>query len=152
MANKGTAYLLWFFSTFGMCGIHRLYLGKPVSGILYFMTFGFFGIGQVIDLFLIPDMVDHKNLKQQMLYGSAPSSVQPPIVQDQDRFSHAHPPLEVQILKVCRDLQGATLSDCVIASQRSADEVRTKVQELCLEELLVVDNRDGDGAVIYRAV
>ncbi|WP_262561621.1 TM2 domain-containing protein [Acaryochloris sp. CCMEE 5410] len=32
------------FSTFGICGIHRFYLGKPVSGILYFVPSGFWAL------------------------------------------------------------------------------------------------------------
>lgn len=152
MANNGTAYLLWFFSTFGMCGVHRFYLGKPVSGILYLLTFGFFGVGQVVDLFLIPEMVDHKNMKQKLLYGSGDGFTQPAIIRDVDRFSQSHPPLDVQILKVCRDQRGATLSDCVIATERNVEEVKAKVQELCLAELLAIDNRESDGAVIYKAV
>jgi len=155
MAKNGTAYLLWFFSTFGMCGIHRFYLGKPVSGILYFLTFGFFGVGQLVDLFLIPEMVDHKNLKQKLLYGASDASGQPAIVRDVGmNYAHAQtrPPLDVQILKTCRDHQGATLSDCIIATEQSPEDVRAKVQELYMAELLVVDNRETDGAVIYRAV
>lgn len=153
MANNGTAYLLWFFSTFGMCGIHRFYLGKPVSGVLYFLTFGFLGIGQFVDLFLIPGMVDNKNLKQRLLYGWNDSSMQPAIVRDVGmNYAKTRPPLDVEILKVCRDHQGATLSDCVIATETSPEVVKAKVQELCLAELLVVDNRETDGAVIYKAV
>lgn len=153
MAKNGTAYLLWFFSTFGMFGVHRFYLGKPVSGTLYFFTFGFLGIGQLVDLFLIPEMVDSQNLKQRLLYGSADATIRPAIVRDVGTNSvPARPPLEVQILKICRDQQGATLSDCVIATENSPEKVKAKVQELCLAELLVVGNRETDGAVIYKAV
>ena len=59
--NTGIAYILWALGIFGFCGIHRLYLGRIGTGILYFCTFGLFGLGQVIDLFLIPDMVKEKN-------------------------------------------------------------------------------------------
>ncbi len=153
MANNGTAYLLWFFCTFGMCGIHRFYLGKPISGILYFLTFGFFGIGQVVDLFLIPEMVDNKNLKQRLLYGSGNGTIQPAIVRDVGiPYAQSSPPLDVQILKLCRDQEGATLSDCVIATGKSPKDVKSKVQELCLAELLIISNRESDGAVIYKAV
>lgn len=155
MANNGTAYLLWVLSAFGMCGVHRFYLGKPVSGVLYFLTFGFLGIGQIVDLFLIPDMVDNKNLKQKLLYGSGDASRQPAVVRDVGmNYSQAptSPPLDVQILKICRDQQGATISDCVIATEKSPDVVKAKVQELYLAELLVVSNREIDGAVIYKAV
>lgn len=46
-------YVAWIF---GFMGAHRFYFGKPISGTLYFFTFGFFLIGWVIDLFLIPSM------------------------------------------------------------------------------------------------
>lgn len=46
-------YLLWIF---GFTGAHRFYFGRPVSGMIYFFTFGLLGIGWLIDVFLIPGM------------------------------------------------------------------------------------------------
>lgn len=46
-------YLLW---AFGFTGSHRFYYGRPISGTIYFFTFGLFLIGWIIDLFLIPSM------------------------------------------------------------------------------------------------
>jgi len=46
-------YILWIF---GFTGSHRFYYGKPISGTVYFATFGLLGIGWIIDLFLIPSM------------------------------------------------------------------------------------------------
>ncbi|WJI26011.1 TM2 domain-containing protein [Thermosynechococcus sp. B3] len=57
----GVAYLLWCLSFVGFCGLQRFYVGQPMIGFLYLITFGFCGIGQFIDLFLIPGMVDHRN-------------------------------------------------------------------------------------------
>ncbi|EFC39089.1 TM2 domain-containing protein [Naegleria gruberi] len=53
------AYLLWFFV--GMLGIHRFYLDSPVMGIVYFLTGGLCGIGWLIDICLIPGMVEDCN-------------------------------------------------------------------------------------------
>lgn len=70
MKSSGTAYLLWCAGVFGFCGIHRFYLGKYGTGILYFFTFGLLGIGQLIDLFRIPGLVEHENLKWQLREGA----------------------------------------------------------------------------------
>jgi TM2 domain-containing membrane protein YozV len=59
--NASSAYLFWCLSLFGICGIQRFYTGNIGSGIIYLLTWGFFGIGQFIDLFLIPEMVDRRN-------------------------------------------------------------------------------------------
>jgi len=46
-------YLLWIL---GFTGSHRFYYGKPISGTIWLCTGGFFLIGWLIDLFLIPIM------------------------------------------------------------------------------------------------
>jgi len=46
-------YLLWIF---GFLGAHRFYYGRQLTGTLYFFTLGLFGIGWLVDLFLIPGM------------------------------------------------------------------------------------------------
>lgn len=51
--SKTIGYLLWIF---GFTGSHRFYYGKPLTGTLWFFTFGLLGIGWLIDLFLIPSM------------------------------------------------------------------------------------------------
>jgi TM2 domain-containing membrane protein YozV len=46
-------YLLWLF---GFTGSHRFYYGRPISGTIWFFTFGLLLIGWIVDLFLIPSM------------------------------------------------------------------------------------------------
>jgi len=50
---KSIGYVLWLF---GFTGSHRFYYGKPVTGTIYYFTFGLFLIGWIIDIFLIPAM------------------------------------------------------------------------------------------------
>jgi len=57
---KSIGYVLWLF---GFTGSHRFYYGKPITGTIYFFTFGIFLIGWLIDLFLIPSM-DRKTDKR----------------------------------------------------------------------------------------
>ncbi|MFZ5564926.1 MAG: NINE protein [Thermodesulfobacteriota bacterium] len=53
-------YILWLF---GFTGSHRFYYGKPVTGAIWFFTFGLFLIGWIIDLFLIPSMDRQADLR-----------------------------------------------------------------------------------------
>jgi len=46
-------YTLWLL---GFFGIHRFYFGRPFSGAIWLFTLGLFGIGWLIDIFLIPDL------------------------------------------------------------------------------------------------
>jgi TM2 domain-containing membrane protein YozV len=51
--RKTIGYLLWLF---GFTGSHRFYYGRPLTGALWFFTFGLLGVGWILDLFLIPRM------------------------------------------------------------------------------------------------
>ena len=52
----------WILLTFlGLFGIHRLYLGKWISGIIYFFTAGIFGLGYLYDFWTINDQVSQLN-------------------------------------------------------------------------------------------
>jgi TM2 domain-containing membrane protein YozV len=53
-------YVLWIF---GFTGAHRFYFGKPISGIIWFLTGGLFLIGWIIDAFLIPSMSRRADLR-----------------------------------------------------------------------------------------
>ena len=53
-------YLLWLI---GFTGAHRFFYGRPLTGVLWFFTFGLFGIGWLVDVFLIPSMNREADLK-----------------------------------------------------------------------------------------
>ncbi|MFQ4138281.1 TM2 domain-containing protein [Nodosilinea sp. PGN35] len=67
-AKTETAYLLWALCLFGVCGLHRFYAGQTVWGIVYLCTFGLFGMGQLIDLVLVPGMVKARNEQLRRKY------------------------------------------------------------------------------------
>ncbi len=53
-------YFLWIF---GFLGAHRFYYGRQLSGTIYFLTFGIFFIGWIVDLFLIPGMNEEADIR-----------------------------------------------------------------------------------------
>ena len=57
-------YVLWLF--LGFYGAHRFYLGKHGSGLLYLLTCGLFGVGWLVDFFLIPSMVKSESTVQDI--------------------------------------------------------------------------------------
>ncbi len=61
----------WLACIFGFCGIHRFYAGKVGTGLLWLFTVGLLGIGQFVDLFLIPSMIDSANARR--VSGGTPS-------------------------------------------------------------------------------
>ena len=59
--NVVLAYALWIPFFFGLSGLHRLYAGRYVSGLIWLFTGGLCGVGQVIDLLFIPRMIEDHN-------------------------------------------------------------------------------------------
>lgn len=57
--NYSLAWLLLIY--LGLFGVHRFYQGKWISGILYFFTAGFLGLGYVYDLFTLNGQIDSLN-------------------------------------------------------------------------------------------
>ncbi|MGL5805908.1 MAG: TM2 domain-containing protein [Xenococcaceae cyanobacterium] len=178
MRNTGVAYLLWLTWLFGAAGVHRIYAGKYISGFLWLFTWGFFGIGQVVDLALIPDMVEEKNRKYSALNGYPYNTQNVPQVviklaeennqknnyQNTSRFEEqqmnisnlnlSKPPAQSDIqiiLQLAKDSQeGISVADCVLATGKSIEEIKKLLTNLHAEGLLEIDNREITGAVVYK--
>lgn len=163
-----TAYALWCFCFLSVCGIHRLYARRYFSGFFYLITLGFFGIGQFLDLFLIPGMIDEENLKIKALYGYQPNEAsfyQTPesIVVNLPKSEAPRANLEGKnkepltdkdvdraILRTCKETQGATLAEIFLEVDEEYEKIESRVQYLMQKNLLTIDNRADDGAVIYK--
>jgi len=48
----------------GWFGGHRFYFRQPGLGVLYFLTFGIFGLGVIADMIRMPYMVQRYNLRR----------------------------------------------------------------------------------------
>ena len=54
--------IAWVLLTFlGFFGVHRMYMGKWITGLLYLFTLGLFGIGYLYDYWTLNDQIAIKN-------------------------------------------------------------------------------------------
>jgi len=52
----------WVLLTFlGFFGVHRMYMGKWITGLLYLVTLGLFGLGYLYDYWTLNDQIAIKN-------------------------------------------------------------------------------------------
>ena len=59
--------MAWILLTFlGFLGIHRMYMGKWFTGILYLLTFGFLFIGVIYDFWTLNDQITLINSKSRI--------------------------------------------------------------------------------------
>jgi TM2 domain-containing membrane protein YozV len=136
-------YLLWCLGLVGVCGLQRFYNRKPLSGLLWLFSFGLCGLGQLVDLLLIPSLVEQAN--QPLLLAQALNQLQ----------TREGPSLERQLLLLARRAgpQGFTINDALVEldlpSSIGSAEVSAEIVRLLHAELLDVGN-DQRGRVVYR--
>lgn len=66
------AYLLWGLGFLGICGLQRMYLGQYGLGTAMLFTFGLCGVGQLVDVAVIPQAVREANGKDHSSDKSSP--------------------------------------------------------------------------------
>jgi TM2 domain-containing membrane protein YozV len=143
--STGTAFILWLACLCGVCGIHRFYVGKPVTGIIYLLTFGVFGIGQVVDLFYMRDMVAGANARKRLAAGALP------------RLLPAPAPRPASVEQVHLTLRRAaaqrgnqlSLSQAVLATGLPSRKVEAILDKMVLEGEADIGNEQETGAVVY---
>lgn len=133
--SLAAGYLLWALALVGLCGLQRFYARKPVSGTLWLCTLGLCGVGQLLDLILMPSLIEQANRQG-------------------DGHALAEP-VDRQLLALARrsGAAGFTLNDALLELQLPADlpreRVREEVERLLFDHLLDVGN-DERGRVVYR--
>ncbi|MFN3678853.1 TM2 domain-containing protein [Thermosynechococcus sp.] len=148
--SVGMAYLLWCASLMGLCGLQRFYVGQPMMGLFYLITFGFCGVGQFIDLFLIPSMVEQRNTYLRGRYLMALEVSYLARAQETEPNSTSITPMQ-RLLQVAKE-QGGVLSAAQAALHTGFDA--KQIEELLFEAQRLgyayVFNDPETGAVRYR--
>ena len=152
MKNLGVSYLFWAGWLIGLSGLHRLYNGKIGTGLLWLFTGGLLGIGQVVDLLLIPSMVDEQNANIRAKLGvsgtGVPTYHQGSIAQVLVKQNPEQ--LMVKLLKAAYAKGGKlSVTQGVMATGASFAEVEATLTELLKTGYVSVDNDPATGIVIY---
>lgn len=144
--DPGVAYILWAFGFMGFCGIHRFYSGKITSGLVYFFTLGFFGVGQFVDLFLIPGMTRERNLR--LLYEATVearnNSPQVTLVEPKKVD-----PMLVLLKAAATHNNVLSIGQAMLATELPIEQVEGLLNKALKQGLAHIDNDEETGAVRY---
>jgi TM2 domain-containing membrane protein YozV len=139
-----TSYVLWALCFMGLCGLHRLYNGKTITGLIWLFTFGFFGLGQFLDLFFLPGIVrdyERKLLAEHPHQPIIPPAPSPKLTREQ---------LMVKLTQAAQ-VQGGKLSvtQGVIAVGVEFAAVEAALKQMAKSGYVSVDNDPVTGVVTY---
>ncbi len=159
MRSLTLSYLLAALGFVGVSGVHRFYLGKPITGLLWFFTGGLFMIGTIYDLITMESQVREANRfalppgQPALPPGAYPRyGQQPGFVPQPDPNADLRNPevdLELRVLKLAR-LRGGRLTAASTAAELNIPvaEADAKLTEIATAGHANVDVSD-EGAVLY---
>ncbi len=146
------SYLLWIAGFFGVSGLHRLYNGKVVTGLIYFFTLGLFGVGQFIDVFLVPGMTEEHQLNRlkarygDRLYDLLNAPTASPSLQHPDRSENM-----VKLLKAAQQQKGVlSVTQAVLATGLGFEEAEALLKSMAKSGYVGIENHPETGIVLYR--
>lgn len=152
MNKVGSAYILWLGCLLQLHGLHRIYNGKIGTGLLWMCTLGLFGVGQLLDLLLIPNMVEDYNTKLRARIGVSAAGVplsQPVVATIVVKPSRDQ--LMVLLLKTAAARDGKlSVTQGVMDTGASFAEVEATLKEMVKSGYVGVDNHPDTGVVIYN--
>jgi len=153
MYSVGIAYLFWLFSGCGALGLHRFYLGKIPTGLLWMFTGGLAMVGSIYDFFTLPGQVREANIRRAIYDGinininnhSSWRNVddgEVHIVREKDSVEHV-------ILKIAKEKKGIiTASDVALGAKISIDDAKRDLDALVTKGFAELRVRQS-GALVY---
>ncbi len=150
MYKDGIGYgLCCLFFVTGLAGIHRIYLGKYGTGIIWLLTMGLFGIGQFVDLFRMKTLVREANVRE----GYLPHPRQMKRMQGGPPSAQLAPTQNLQqiLLKAAQANGGAlTVTQGVVSTGLTFEQVEEILGQMVTKGYVDVDNAPNSGVVVYR--
>ena len=145
------SYILCGAGFLGIGGLHRLYNGKIGTGLLWLCTGGLFYIGQVVDLLIIPNMVDEYEQKLRLKAGVSSAGIP---MNERIFISQVHQPngkpLIVKLIEAAEANGGSlTVTQGVKATGASLIEVETMLKEMLQSNHVRIGNNPISGVVTY---
>ena len=150
--SEGPGYLLWC-GCFGLLfGLHRFYVGKWATGLLWMFTGGLGGFGQLYDLITMKKLVRDANIREGYL-------PHPRWAAALNRMAHEPPqlpeapekPLKHRLLDAAIERGGElSVTDGVAATGASFDAVENTLNKLLETGYVDIDNRPDSGVIVYR--
>ena len=127
MYSTFLSYLLLIFG--GVFGLHRFYLGKPGTGLLYLFTGGFFTLGLIYDFFTLPGQVREANLRlgyRRALHLEDDYSMRQAVRKEISKDS-----IERIILKIAKRNEGiASPSEVALEGDITLDKAKEQLEKL----------------------
>ncbi|RUT09967.1 hypothetical protein DSM106972_004620 [Dulcicalothrix desertica PCC 7102] len=161
--NSGVAYLIWCLCFFGICGGQRFYAGNFAGGVIYFFTLGLFGFGQLIDLALIPGMVDKRNIYLRGLHGGTTPSVNQSVTLNIGDIPQLKQLQELQtskpstttpmqkLLKAAKEHGGQlSLAQAAMCTELETEELKKLLQQAQKDGYAEMSNDSHTGAIRYH--
>lgn len=156
--STSTAFLLWLACALGLCGIHRFYLGRTATGVLYLFTFGLLGVGQLVDLVRLRQMVQDDNLRRDAFralaekrgLAAAPKVRQLRAVSESDASADGEETLRMKLLAAAAKRNGKlSVTEGVMATGKPFAMVEAELDAMAKSGYVGISNDDDTGMVVY---
>ncbi len=144
--NVGLAYLLWLLGGCGILGLHRFYLGKTGTGVLWLCSGGLCGFGAFVDLITLRKQVDDANLKENVRL-MAESGIR--AIPGAPTAAPKPESVEKAILRVARKNRGlVSPGEVALESDFTIDEARKALEAMATKGLAEMRIRQS-GLIVF---